>query len=195
MAFNPFTYLPDDLCAALDLPDFPTDQECTLYEQLQSEVSGLIVVPAGASIPENWNSFPNAWYGLLLPKIVNTNPDKAHFIAGIGSFLPNTAQSVNLANGRVDENREYSYRLILDVKNLADGHIAFGRSLMLNKKDFTFFVVTIGGTSARVIGGSYGLNPTYVNAVFPFNSGPESRETMQLIIDTEFLQFPAMPLP
>lgn len=192
MAFNPFTYLPDDLCAALDLPDFPADQDCTLYEQLQSEVSGLIIRPYGSLSPITWYRLQE-WYDE--GKIDNTDPAVAHFIPGIGSFLPNTAQTVSLANGRVEENREVSYRLLLDVKNLDGGHIAFGRSLMLNKKDFTFNIVTIGGTYERVIGGSYGLNPTYVNAVFPFNSGPESRETMQLTIDTEFLQFPAMPLP
>lgn len=185
MAFNPFTVLPPGLCDDMPLPDFSTEQDCTTYDQELSEVCGLIVVPDGASIPTNWQSFPD-WNTVLLPKIVNTNPAKAHYLVGIGSFLPTEKTTLILAGGRVEENREHRYRLNLSVKNMHDGHAEFARSLMANKKDFTFFLHTMGD---RVIGGPEGMNPVFVDAEFPFGSG-ESTEQITIIIDTEFIAFP-----
>ena len=91
-------------------------------------------------------------------------------------------------------------RVVLNVTNMDAGHIEFGRKLQANKKDFTFNVVTLGGTYGvltqnRIIGGYLGMRPVFVDAVFGFQEGVNSRESMQIIIDTEFLDFPDMPLP
>ena len=201
---SPFTYLPTDVCGDLELPDFPLIQDCVSYPQLRSEVCGLIIKPTGALSPV-------AWYDLSEwtdeGKIDNADPAVAHYIAGRGSFLPLEKTVVSLAGGRVEENRERTQRILFNVLNMDTatpgfdvGHIGFGRKLQANKRDFTVYVVTIGGTYGaftenRVIGGSSGMQPVFTDAVFAFNEGKDSRESMQLIIDVEFLDFPAMPLP
>lgn len=194
---SPYTYLPTDACDDLDLPDIPQVQDCVNYSQLRSEVCGLIIRPIGASYPIAWYNL-SEWYDES--KIDNTDPAKAHFIAGKGSFLPTEKTTATLAGGRVEENRERKQRVSFNVLNMDAGHIAFGRKLQANKQDFTFNVVTIGGRYGafeenRIIGGFYGMQPIFTDAVFAFADGTGSRESMQIIIDVEFLDFPDMPLP
>ena len=205
---SPFTYLPTDVCNDLDVPDFPVEQDCADYAQLRSEVWGVIIRPISSTYPIAWYNLTEWYTG---SKIDNEDPTKAHFIAGKGSFLPTEKVVATLAGGRVEENRERTQRLILNVSTMNAGlsgfnvaHTKFGRQLQRNKKDFTFNVVTIGGlymgssnmiTHSRVIGGYLGMQPVSVDAIFGFQEGANSRESMQLIIDTEFLDFPDMPLP
>lgn len=194
---SPFTYLPTDVCGDLELPDIPLIQDCASYSQLRSEVCGLIIRPSGSSYPVTWYNL-SEWTDES--KIDNADPTKAHYIAGRGSFLPLEKTTVSLAGGRVEENRERTQRVVFNVLNMDAGHIEFGRKLQANKKDFTFNVVTIGGTYGaltenRVIGGYLGMQPVFVDAVFAFNEGANSRESMQIILDVEFFDFPAMPLP
>lgn len=205
---SPFTYLPTDVCGDLEIPDFPLVQDCSNYSQLRSEVWGIIVRPLLSLYPVTWYDL-SEWYDES--KIDNSDPAKAHFIAGKGSFLPSEKTVVSLAGGRVEENRERTHRLVLNVLNMDTAtagfnvsHHKFGRQLQLNKKDFTFNVVTIGGTymgssnmltESRVIGGANGMQPVFVDATFAFQEGTNSRESMQIIIDVEYLDFPAMPLP
>lgn len=197
MIGNPFTYLPVDVCGDLDIPNFPVIQDCSSYPQLRSEVCGLIIRPFGSLSPV-------AWYNLSEwtdeSKIDNADPAVAHFITGKGSFLPTEKTLVTLASGRLEENRERTQRVVLNVSNMDAGHISFGRQLQANKKDFTFNVVTIGGrygslTENRIIGGYAGMAPVFVDAIFAFSEGSSSRESMQIVIDVDFLEFPDMPLP
>lgn len=180
MAFNPFTYLPPGLCDDMPLPVFPMDTDCIAYDQERSEVCGLIVVPGFSGLA------PDDWQDIAQWEILNNNETSPHYIPGIGTFLPAEKSNVILAGGRVEENREHRYRLSLTVKNMHDGHADFARSLMANKKDFAFFLHTMGD---RVIGGPEGMNPVFVDAEFPFGSG-ESTEQITIIIDTEFIAFP-----
>ena len=194
---SPFTYLPEGVCNDLELPDFPLIQDCASYSQLRSEVCGLIVRPIGALYPVTWYSL-SEWTDES--KIDNADPAIAHYIVGKGSFLPTEKTLVTLAGGRVEENGERTQRVVLNVTNMNAGHIEFGRKCQANKKDFTFNVVTLGGTYGaftenRIIGGYLGMRPVFVDAIFGFNEGVNSRESMQIIIDTEFLDFPDMPLP
>jgi len=189
---SPFTYLPTDVCGDLELPDFPLIQDCVSYPQLRSEVCGIIVRPTGALAPIAWYNF-SEWEDES--KIDNADPAVSHFIVGKGSFLQSEKSTVSLAGGRLEENRERTQRLTLNVPNMDNGHTDFGRKLQANKKDFTFYVVTIGGTYNRVIGGYAGMQPVFTDAIFNFNEGAGSRESMQIIIDVEFFDFPAMQLP
>jgi len=189
---SPFTYLPTDVCGDLELPDFPLIQDCVSYPQLRSEVCGIIVRPTGALAPIAWYNF-SEWEDES--KIDNTDPAVSHYIVGKGSFLQSEKSTVSLAGGRLEENRERTQRLTLNVPNMDNGHTEFGRKLQANKKDFTFYVVTIGGTYNRVIGGYAGMQPVFTDAIFNFNEGAGSRESMQIIIDVEFFDFPAMQLP
>ncbi len=182
MAWNPFTYLPPDVCAETDLPDFNLNQDCTSFDIDRAEICGVIIRPEGALAPVDWRDLTD-WEASYID---NADPAAAHYITGIGTFQPLEKTTVTLAGGRVNENRERSYRVLFSVLNTDEGHADFGRQLQTNKKDFTFYLYTVEG---RMVGGSSGLNPAYVDADFPFGSG-DARETINLTIDTDFISFP-----
>lgn len=182
MAWNAFTYLPPDVCAETELPDFDLVQDCTSYDLSRAEIGGVIIRPYGSLAPIDWQSIDD-WEASYID---NADPAAAHYIVGIGTFLPLEKTTVTLAGGRVEENRERRYRLLFSVLNTDEGHADFGRLLQANKKNFTFYLQTVDG---RIFGGSSGLNPAYVDADFPFGSG-DARETINLIIDTDFIAFP-----
>ena len=186
MSYNPFTTLPITLCGADDLPAFAQCQTGTSYIQLRSQVGGLLILPVGATPPTDWE-LESDWSDV----VDNTNEDntKAKYLVGRGSFLPNGITEVNLAGGRLIENRERFYRLTFNVVNTNDGHADFGRKLQKNIRDFDVWIQTIGD---RIIGGSVGMRPVYVNAEFPFAEGNNDREVIQIVMDFAFEHFPAM---
>lgn len=192
-----FTYPPVDVCEDLALPDFPAVQDCVNYSQLYSEVCGIIIKPVGAASPIAWYNL-SEWYDES--KIDNTDPAVAHYIMGKGSFLPTEKVVVALAGGRVEANRERTQRITLNVLNMDAGHIALGRKLQANKIDFTVYAVTVGGIASgvniqRIIGGYLGMQPIFSDAIFSFQEGKGSRESMQIVLDVSFLDFPDMPTP
>lgn len=179
-----YSYLPPDVCGDLELPEFPENQDCTSFEQLRSEVCGIIFRPPGALAPVAWYNYQE-WVDE--GKIDNTDPEVAHYVTGIGTFLPLEKTVATLAGGRVEENRERRYRLLMSILNTTDGHADWARKLQANNREFSFYIHTLGG---KVIGGTYGLQPSYCDADFPFNQG-DAKETINITIDTDFLSFPS----
>ena len=187
MSTNPFTYTPIDVCGDLDLPDFPIVQTCAAYPQYRSEVCGLILVPPGATTPIDWYNL-TSWEAIF----DNWDETKPHYIVGRGGFVPGEVTRVSLAGGRVEENRERTQRLTFAVTNMDYGHRDFGRKLQSNNRNFTFWLQTIGGltTEGMILGGEFGMRPIFTDAEFVFSVGKDSRKNMNVIIDTEFLNFP-----
>jgi hypothetical protein len=184
--YNPFTVLPDTLCGAIELPALAQCQDTTTYIQLRSQVGGLLILPAGATPPNDWQ-LESDWSGVVDNS--NTDNTKAKYLVGRGSFLQNTLVEVNLSGGRSLENRERFYRLTFVVLNMNDGHADFGRKLQKNVKNFDVWILTIGD---RIIGGEAGMRPFYVNSDFVFADGNDDREQMVVVMDFVFEQFPAM---
>ena len=186
MAYNPFTTLPITLCGADDLPAFAQCQTGSNYIQLRSQVSALLILPVGATPPDDWE-LESDWSGV----VDNTNTDntKVKYIVGRGSFLQNGLTEINLSGGRRIENRERFYRLTLNVLNTNDGHADFARKLQKNIRDFDVWIQTLGD---RIIGGEYGMRPFYVNADFLFTEGNNDREVIQIVMDFAFEHFPEM---
>lgn len=186
MAYNPFTILPDTLCGATDLPALAQCQDTTTYVQLRSQVSGILILPVGATPPDDWE-LESDWADVVdNSDTTNTN---AKYLVGRGSFLPIGITEINLAGGRLVENRERFYRLSIVVLNMNDGHADFGRKLQKNIRNFDVWVLTLGD---RMIGGEKGMRPYYVNADFLYNEGNNDREQMLVVMDFTFEQFPAM---
>ncbi len=183
MDTNPFTYLPVNMCGDPELPEFPVIQDCVSYSQYRSEICGILIRPFSALTPPVlWRQF-SAWSS----RIDNADPAETHYIVGRGGFLQSSAETVSLADGRLVENRERVQRLSFSVLNMNEGHADFGRSLQSNYKGFYFWLHTVDN---RVMGGSSGMRPIFVDAEFPFAPGKDSRETMNITIDTEFINAP-----
>ena len=164
-------------CQDLDLPVFPTDQDCTNYPQLRSQIAGLIILPNTATAPTDWQDIAD-WTATI--DNTDTTGDKARYLVGKGSFLPQSQVEVNLAGGRVIENRERAYRLTQVIYNMDEGHWNFGRKLQNNLRNFRLWLETLGG---RLIGGASGIKPFYVNADFTFGNGNDDREAMVITMD------------
>lgn len=181
---NPFTYTPIDVCGDVDIPIFPVTQECVSYSQLRTEIAGVFIVPPDVGYPANWEDFGEWFDGY----INNAGTGGSRYLVGRGGFVQTEKENIVLAGGRVEENRERTQRLTFSVLNMDSGHVNFGRQLQSNKKNFSFWLYTIGG---RVIGGDNGMRPIFVDAEFVFAQGNASREVMNITIDTEFINFPA----
>lgn len=174
---NPFTVLPETLCSDYDLPVFPTCQDSVYYSQLHSQISGLVILPYGAAVPGDWTSIDD-WSATI--DNTDTTGEKARYLVGKGSFLPNQQVQAVLSGGRLTENRERSYRLTFSVLNMDDGHAEFGRKLQNNLRNFTMWLETLG---SRMIGGATGIKPFLVNADFPFNGENGDKESMVVTMD------------
>ena len=184
--FNPFTSLPSTMCEGWNLPAISTCQDGTTYRQRRSEVYGLLMLPVGADKPGSWQNIED-WEDVIDNE--STDDTKGKYLVGIGSFLPDSQVEVNLAGGRLIENRERTYRLNMAVLNVDDGHSDFCRKLQMNNRRFDFWLITLGD---RLVGGSNGMRPQRVNADFVLASGDGSREVWNLNFTTTFLQYPAM---
>lgn len=174
---NPYTSLPITLCSDYDLPVFPVSQDCVSYPQLHSQVSGLVILPYGATPPGDWTSIDD-WTATI--DNTDTSGTKARYLVGKGSFLLNQQVQATLSGGRLVENRERSYRLTFNVLNMDEGHYDFGRKLQNNVRSFSIWLETLGD---RMIGGDIGIKPFYVNADFPFNGENGDRESMIVTMD------------
>lgn len=184
--YNPFTILPDTLCDAFDLPALAQCQDTTTYLQLRSQVSGLLILPVGATPPDDWE-LESDWSGVVDNSV--TDNTKAKYLVGRGSFLQNELNEISLSGGRYVANRERFYRLSFVVLNMNDGHADFGRKLQKNVRNFDVWLLTLGD---RMIGGELGMRPWYVNADFVFNGENNDREQLFITMDFVFEQFPAM---
>lgn len=185
-AYNPFVIPPLTLCDDFDIPALPECQDTMSYTQARSQIAGLLMLPIGATGPEDWTDAAD-W--LAVVDNTDTTNTKAKYLVGRGSFLPLNQVEVSLSGGRLVENRERTYGLNFSVLNMNDAHTDFGRKLQNNARKFDFWLQTLDD---RIIGGPNGMRPFFVNADFPFAEGNNDREVMQVSMQTAFLQFPAM---
>lgn len=174
---NPFTALPATLCSDYGLPAFPTCQDSVSYAQLHSQIAGLVILPYGAAVPGDWTSIDD-WTATI--DNADAAGEKARYLVGKGSCLPNQQVQAVLSGGRLTENRERSYRLTFNVLNMDEGHAEFGRKLQNNLRNFSLWLETLGG---RMVGGATGIKPYFVNADFPFNGDNGDRESMVVTMD------------
>lgn len=186
MAYNPFSVLPITLCDALDLPAFAQCQDTTTYVQLRSQVGGILILPDGATGPDDWEAAVD-WAGVVDNS--TTDNSSAKYLVGRGSFLPNGVTELSLSGGRLVQNRERLQRLAFNLVNTNDGHADFARKLQNNVRNFSVWVQTIGD---RIIGGETGMRPIYVNSDFIFSDGNDDREVIAITMDFTFEHFPAM---
>lgn len=179
-----FLTLPPDICGDAGLPAFPENQDCTGYDQLDAEVSGIIILPDGVDPAESWGTIAG-WSAVIDNS--DAGSDTAKYIAGKGSFTELDSPQISLAGGRELRNNIHSYQLNLNVLNMDGGHVQFGRKCQRNKRNFKIFIETIDG---RMIGGPYGIKPYYTNATLPFSDG--QKETIQFKMNFAWAAFPAI---
>jgi hypothetical protein len=131
MANNPFTSFSCD--PSLDA--FPVSQSCTTYDQLDSQIAGMIVLPDGAPKPTDWATI-EGWAGV----VDNTDQSlmKGRYLVGVGSFLPNGKQEVEVVRRSVSKRlRDRSYQTRHD--STCSTHLDTNRLPENSKADIVLF--------------------------------------------------------
>lgn len=181
--FNPFTAAADSLCDER-LPAFPTCQSGTAYPQYRSQICALVIVPDYGEQPTDWQT-EEGWAGVIDND--DTTGQKGRYLVVRGSFLPQNTTEISLSGGRAVETRARLCRFSGQVLNMADGHIKMARRLQDNVRGFNVWLETLGG---RLIGGSTGMRPFFVDADIPFAGGNDDRERIDIVIDFHLTRFP-----
>jgi hypothetical protein len=180
---NPWLVIPVDTCAE---GDFDAFAECQLsgFDQPKSEVWALYMIPDGAPLPDPWTS-EGGWTGVI--DNTDTTGTKGRYMAGKGSFLEVESEQVNLSEGRYQEVKGRVHELRFRVLQMHAGHIVFGKWLQRNWRGFSVYLSTVGD---KLIGGSSGIKPYFVDAKFPLGEGDTTREFIDITMRFLLLQFP-----
>lgn len=154
-------------CSALTLPALVVDQDCTAYELIESQVSGVFLVPDDREGPTDWTQAAG-WTVVLNNSMVG----EAKYLVGIGGVAEAEKETVELPKGR-DRTVRRDYTLTLRVTNLQDIQYEFLRALQCGDTSFHFWIETTGG---HLFGGPVGIRPSSVDADLPLGSERTSLE-------------------
>lgn len=184
MINNFLTCLPD--CNNnVQLPAIPVSQDCADYDQLNSQVSDVIIVPYTAPDAFTWSAG--------VPTLVPANVDNssagnslAKRLVGEGSVsVPEKGEEVLPRNVRMITRRLYT--LSFRVKNLSSTMYEFLRLLQCGWKGFRIYYLTIGGV---MFGQEGGIRVSFVDVDFPLGGGRNDLQYADLTIQFEALHDP-----
>jgi len=172
--------------AGVLLPALAVKLDCPNYDQRDSQICDLIIIPHCADDVFDWSG--GACPEFLPSGIDNTVTDnsKAKRVVGEGGIdvpekavenFPRNVQFISLRR----------YRLEFRVKNMSDGHIEMLRKLQCGWTGFTFYYLTVGG---RLHGGQGGFLPAFVDADMPLGAERGDKEYGDIIIEWETDIFP-----
>lgn len=181
---NPFSLLPYDVCNEDTLPVFADGQDCVSYDQLESQICGLIVLPIGANKPTNWQTLAG-WSGVIDNK--DQSGTKGRYLTGIGSLLPSSKTNIELGNGRRVHIGDRIYRLDYTVLQFAPGHLEFVTMLEGGYRNFSAWMETMGG---RIIGGPNGVRPYIPDGEHRYGGEAKTVEQLRIVLDFFFPQVP-----
>jgi hypothetical protein len=174
--------LPAWVCDEWDVPVFPGNQDCTTYDQLLSQICGVIILPNAATGPSDWTT-EAGWEGV----VDNADPAKGRYLVGIGSFLPVERVTVDLSGGRLVQVTERTYQLRLRVTHMDDGHMGFGRLLESGFRGFSAWLEPLSG---GLVGGPTGMRPVFVDCDFPYEGAATSVRYIDITINFLLAQMP-----
>lgn len=181
---NSFITCPADCDDENLWPAIPEVQDCPDYEQVNSQIHTLYLIPDGASdIFSDWATTP----AVAANTLDNTTADNstAHFIVGEGG-LP-AAEKLTL-DYPMNQTRtvERTYNISFNVKNLAAAQYEFLRKVQCGTLNFTFYYASGFGATQWVYGKAGGIVPSFVDVDFPKGAGKDDRD-----LATITLQFKA----
>lgn len=173
-AINSFITCPDD-CADQNLwPATPETQDCPDYEQDNSQIHTLYMIPVEASdIFSSWSSTP----AVVADTLDNTQADNstAKFIVGEGA-LP-AAEKITLDYPfQQTKVVERTYNITFNVKNLVATQYEFLRKVQCGTLNFTFYYASGFGPNNWVYGKEGGITPSMVDVDFPKGGGKDDRD-------------------
>lgn len=174
---NSFLTLPD--CGDdLTLTAIDVNQDCTLYDQVFSQICGVILMPNTASAVPDWTDV-DSWATVIDNSLANNS--KGKYLVGEGEIEEPDGDTAEYPKRQLRIlNRVYT--LDLTIKNLSDAQYEFLRAMQNGWTGFKFWIETVGG---RLLGGSSGIAPVLVNVSFLYSGGRNDREEAVLTLQYE----------
>lgn len=161
-------------CIQSAFPVLPVNVDCIPTPAL-SQIAGVIIMPIAAGSPGDWTdatSFLNAIDNS------DTNDQKGKYFLGVGEIPEPDDITVTLGRSNVKVVRR-RYNLLFSPAWYDDIHYAFFRKMQQGRLNFRFWIATYGG---RLLGGPYGLMPSFVNAKMAYGRANEDREIVNLTL-------------
>ena len=107
---NQFRVCPDECLGEVAYPAIPKDQDCTSFPIYESQVCGLVILPFGAPLPNDWKTKP-PWSGSIDNSAAGNSTGK--WLRGTGSVgipqkldpvfgrIPGTAEASSASAGNL----------------------------------------------------------------------------------------------
>jgi len=181
MALQSFYSCPADCDTALNLPALAENQDCTSYDQKDSQLCDLVIVPTTASNPFDFTDPDNPT--LVSGEIDNTNTDntKTKRLVGEGGVaVPEKIVSEYPKNKSRITKRVYT--VVFNVKNMSSTQYEFLRAIQCGWTGFTFYYANLGG---RLFGPDGGIEPLSVDADLPLSETRDDKEVGTITVTFE----------
>lgn len=162
----------------LNLGPVEVVQDCTAYDQVFSQVCGVILLPNSADLPADWTD-PAEWALAIDNSITGTA--KGRYLIGEGE-IDEPDEDIDDYPYRQRRVSNRLYTVELTIKNLSLIQYDFLRQLQCGWVRFRFWIETVGG---RLFGGETGIKPLLVGVSFIYSGGRDDREAAVLTLQYE----------
>lgn len=156
------------------LPALPADPNC-IAGYAKSEITMLIMIPDGASLPTDWTSKAD-WEDVLAND--NTDNTKGKFLRGIGSLPAPEVTNIRIVDS-VEVTTYKEYTITHKIRALSDEKYTFLKSLQCNPINYVFWFYTMGD---YLVGGATGIRPIMTDVSFIYEEGKTSIVEAQVTI-------------
>lgn len=166
-----------DTCGLVpDIPVLEDRQFCTTYNVEYSQICGIIILPADARGPSNWQSASD-WESVIDNS--DTTGLKAKYIGGVGS-LPNPTKETVTIGKTTKIVRDRLFRLTLETTRISSATLEVADWFRCNYRNFKFWFETVEG---RLFGGPTGISVCFSDADMPLGGGVNDLVTISLILE------------
>ena len=162
------------------LPAIGNDQECAAYDQDDSQISDLIIVPLAAADPFDWTGAAPVYIANTINNAVSSLA-YAKRLVGEGGIPVPEKNVVSLARNRQFVARRI-YSTSFRVKNLDAGQYDFMRAFQEGWLLFRFYLLTDGG---KLVGPRGGIRPAFVDADLPLDRERGGKEWAEITLRWE----------
>jgi len=167
MSLQSFYTCPTDCDTDLNLPAIPAEQDCTSYDQLDSQICDLVIVPEGASNPFDFTTPTDPT--LVVDGIDNsvTDNSKAKQLVGEGGIAEPEVEEQEYPKNK-DKVVKRIYTLEMTFKNMVQAQYEFFQALQCGWTGFTFYY---GNLAGKLFGDvTDGITPKSVDCVMPLGA-------------------------
>lgn len=161
-------------CEGVAFPAIPSTDNCIQSIYL-SQVSAIIMLPYGATGPENWTDY-NSFSAIIDNADTTGTKGKIIFCKGEMGLPTDITATLGRKSSVYIKKR---FELRADIPIISDAMNNFVQSIGGRKTGFNFWFVTLGG---RLLGGNKGIRPEYVKSDVIYPGGDADVEIGKILL-------------